>query len=144
VPALPPYLIEPIWQQFEALLPEHRTYHPLGCHCSRIPERVLFEKLVRVLIFGCAYERNCRGILFGEHVASQVGEWIELGMLERLSEICLDAYGHLIGPEPSEVAVDCCFTRHRRRRGEDREKPGGQGQTGHQALEGGGRFGHYT
>src|SRR5829696_9541118 len=32
--------------------------------------------------------------------------------------------------------------RHRRRRGEGRKKPGGQGQTGHQALDGGGRFGH--
>jgi transposase len=57
VPALPPYLIEPIWQQFKALLPEHRTDHPLGCHRSRIPERVVFEKLVQVLVFGCAYER---------------------------------------------------------------------------------------
>jgi transposase len=58
VPALPPYLIEPIlWQQFKALLPEHRTDHPLGCHRLRIPERVVFEKLVQVLVFGCAYER---------------------------------------------------------------------------------------
>src|SRR5829696_6243881 len=32
--------------------------------------------------------------------------------------------------------------RHRRRRGEGRKKPGGQGQTGHRALDGGGRFGH--
>ena len=29
MPALPPYLIEPIWQQFSALLPERRTNHPL-------------------------------------------------------------------------------------------------------------------
>jgi transposase len=57
VPALPPYIIEPIWQQFEALLPEHRTDHPLGCHRSRIPERIVFEKLVQILVFGCAYER---------------------------------------------------------------------------------------
>jgi hypothetical protein len=57
VPALPPYLIEPIWQQFSALLPERRTDHPLGCHRSRIPERIVFEKLVEVLVFGCAYER---------------------------------------------------------------------------------------
>jgi hypothetical protein len=43
VPALPPYLIEPIWQQLEALLPERETNHPLGCQRSRIPERVVFE-----------------------------------------------------------------------------------------------------
>jgi hypothetical protein len=57
VPALEPYLIEPIWQQFEALLPKRHTDHPLGCHRSRVPERVLFEKLVQVLVFGCAYHR---------------------------------------------------------------------------------------
>jgi hypothetical protein len=32
VPALPPYIIEPIWQQFSALLPEREVDHPLGCH----------------------------------------------------------------------------------------------------------------
>ena len=57
MPALEPYLIEPIWQQFEALLPERRTDHPLGCHRSRVPERIVFEKLVQVLVFGCAYRR---------------------------------------------------------------------------------------
>jgi transposase len=50
VPALPPYIIEPIWQQFEALLPEHRTDHPLGCHRSRVPERIVFERVVEVLV----------------------------------------------------------------------------------------------
>jgi transposase len=57
VPALPPYLIEPIWQQFSALLPERETSHPLGCHRPHIPDRVVFEKLVQVLVFGCAYEK---------------------------------------------------------------------------------------
>jgi hypothetical protein len=31
VPALPPYLIEPIWEQFAALLPQREVNHPLGC-----------------------------------------------------------------------------------------------------------------
>ena len=57
MPALQPYLIEPIWEQFRALLPERETNHPLGCHRSRIPERTVFEKLVEALVFGCAYER---------------------------------------------------------------------------------------
>ena len=47
--ALPPYLIEPIWHQFEALLPERHTDHPLGCHRPRIPDGVAFEKLVQIL-----------------------------------------------------------------------------------------------
>jgi transposase len=54
VPAIAPYLIEPIWQQLLALLPERHTNHPLGCHRSRTPDRLVFEKLVEVLVFGCA------------------------------------------------------------------------------------------
>jgi len=51
VPALPPYIIEPIFEQFAALLPERNIDHPLGCHRPRIPERVVFEKLVQILVF---------------------------------------------------------------------------------------------
>jgi transposase len=55
VPAIQPYIIELIWEQFSALLPERKTDHPLGCHRRRIPDRVVFEKLVQVPVFGCAY-----------------------------------------------------------------------------------------
>jgi transposase len=58
VPALPTYLIDPIWEQFAALLPDRQIdHHPLGCHRPRVPDRVVFEKLVQVLVFGCAYWR---------------------------------------------------------------------------------------
>jgi hypothetical protein len=55
VPAIKPYIIKPIFEQFEALLPERRTNHPLGCHKPRSPDAVVFGKLVEVLAFGCAY-----------------------------------------------------------------------------------------
>ena len=55
MPAISPYIIDPIWEQFEALLPERNVDHPLGCHNPRIPDKVVFEKLVQVLVFGCAY-----------------------------------------------------------------------------------------
>jgi len=55
VPALPPYIIEPIWQQFSALLPSREEVeHPLGCHRPRISDRLVFEKLIQILVFGCA------------------------------------------------------------------------------------------
>jgi transposase len=57
MPAIPPYIIEPIWQQLSALLPRTEADHPLGYHQPRISDRVVFEKLVQVLEFGCAYER---------------------------------------------------------------------------------------
>ena len=73
MPALQPYLIEPIWQQFSALLPEHRTDHPLGCHRSRIPERVVFEKLVAGFGFRLRLPQDRRHILLGKYPASQAG-----------------------------------------------------------------------
>jgi transposase len=111
VPALPPYLIEPIWQQFSALLPERLTDHPLGCHRSRIPERIVFEKLVQVLVFGCAYERIADGSCSESTLRRRRDEWIELGVMEHLRQIALESYDRLIGLELSEVAVDGCTTK---------------------------------
>jgi len=57
VPALQACVIEPVWDQFAALLPEREVAHPLGCHRPRIPDRMVFDKLVQVLVFGDAYAK---------------------------------------------------------------------------------------
>jgi transposase len=111
VPALPPYIIEPIWQQFAALLPERAVDHPLGCHRPRIPDRVVFEKLVEVLVFGCAYHRIADEGCSATTLRNRRDEWIELGVIDALREVVLEAYDQLIGLELSEVAVDCCITK---------------------------------
>jgi transposase len=111
VPALQPYLIEPIWEQFRALLPERQTNHPLGCHRPRIPDRVIFEKLVQVLVFGCAYERIADDSCSATTLRRRREEWIEAGSMEALEEMALESYDRIIGLELSEVAVDCCITK---------------------------------
>ncbi len=111
MPAVPPYIIEPIWQQFSALLPERKTSHPLGCHRPRIPDRVIFEKLVEVLVFGCAYKKIADGSCSATTLRDRRDEWIELGVIERLREMALEAYDRAIGLELSELAVDCCITK---------------------------------
>ena len=111
MPAIPPYLIEPIWQQLLALLPERRTNHPLGCHRPRIPDRVVFEKLVEVLVFGCAYEKIADRSCSATTLRRRRDEWIELGVLEALREMALEAYDRMVGLEPSELAVDSCITK---------------------------------
>ena len=111
MPALPPYIIEPIFEQFCALLPERKTDHPLGCHRRRIPERVVFEKLVQILVFGCAYDRIADGSCSESTLRRRRDEWIELGVMERLREISLDAYDRLIGLELADLAVDGCLTK---------------------------------
>lgn len=111
MPALKPYLIEPIWEQFAALLPERETNHPLGCHRSRISNRTVFEKLVQVLVFGCAYERIADECCSATTLRRRRDEWIEAGVMATLRELALEAYDKLIGLQLSEVAVDCCITK---------------------------------
>ena len=46
MPAIPSWLLEPLWDQFAALLPDRPVYvpsHPLGCHKPRIADRIIFE-----------------------------------------------------------------------------------------------------
>src|SRR4029450_12496962 len=60
VPAVPSSLLEPIWAEFTALLPERGEFHPdhpLGCHRRRIPDRMVFEHVVQALVHGSGYER---------------------------------------------------------------------------------------
>jgi transposase len=111
VPAIQPYIIEPIWEQFSALLPERKIDHPLGCHRRRIPDRVVFEKLVEILVFGCAYWRIADGSCSESTLRRRRNEWIELGLMEQLREASLDAYDRLIGLELGDVAVDGCATK---------------------------------
>lgn len=44
--AIPSCLIDPIWDQLSALLPDRQETHPLGCHNPRIPDRVVFDSSV--------------------------------------------------------------------------------------------------
>ena len=111
IPASPPYIIEPIWQQFSALLPERKTSRPLGCHRPRIPDRVVFEKPVQVLVFGRAYEKIADGTCSATTLGDRRDEWIELGVIERLRETALGAYDRVIGLDLSEFAVDRCITK---------------------------------
>ncbi|MEU6655346.1 IS5/IS1182 family transposase, partial [Streptomyces sp. NPDC046900] len=59
MPVLQSWLTEPLWEQFVALLPvrpEYHPGHPLGCHRRRVGDRIVFDKLLQLLRFGCSYE----------------------------------------------------------------------------------------
>jgi transposase len=111
VPALPPYIIEPVWQQFRALLPERETNHPLGCHRPRIPDRVVFEKLLQILVFGCAYWRIAEEGCSATTLRRRRDEWIEAGVMDALEHIAREAYDRAIGLDLSDIAIDCCVTK---------------------------------
>jgi Putative transposase of IS4/5 family (DUF4096) len=86
VPALPSWLVEPLWVQFEALLPKRPMYdpaHPLGCHRRRINDRIIFDKLLQVLRFGCSYEGIADTTCSATTIRNRRDEWIKTGGVRR-------------------------------------------------------------
>lgn len=92
-------------------MPERKTNHPLGCHQPRISDRAVFEKLVEVLVFGCAYWRIADEGCSATTLRCRGDEWIVCGVMEKLQDIVLDTYDRIIGLKLSDVAVDCCITK---------------------------------
>jgi transposase len=111
VPALPSSVLEPLWVQVAALLPSRRVRHPLGCHRQRIPDRVVFDKLIQVLVFGCGYRRIADGTCSATTLRRRRDEWITAGVAEQLRLLVLGAYDQLFGLELAQLAVDGCTTK---------------------------------
>jgi transposase len=101
-----------LWEQFCVLLPEREAeQHPWGSHRPRIPDRVVFEKLVQVLVFGCAYRRIADRSCSATTLRRRRDEWIEAGAMAALEEIARDSYDRFVGLELHDIAVDCCITK---------------------------------
>jgi transposase len=111
VPALPSSVLEPLWVQVAALLPARRVHHPLGCHRPRIPDRLVFDKLIQVLVFGCGYRRIADATCSATTLRRRRNEWVSAGVAERLHHAVLGAYDRLFGLELEHLAVDGCTTK---------------------------------
>jgi transposase len=114
VPALPSWLTNPLWDQFAALLPTRSTFdpaHPLGCHRRRIPDRIVFDKLIQVLRFGCSYESIADTTCSASTIRNRRNEWIKLSIFARLKQIALQAYDRIVGLLLEHPAVDGCITK---------------------------------
>ena len=114
MPAIPSWLLEPLWDQFAALLPPRPVYapsHPLGCHRQRIPDRIVFEKLLQVLRFGCSYEAIADSSCSATTIRGRRDEWIRAGVFARLKQIALDAYDRITGLILEEILIDGCITK---------------------------------
>jgi transposase len=109
--AISPYILDPIWEQFRALLPEREVDHPLGCHRRRIPDQLLEERLLQILVFGCAYWRIADESCSATPLRRRRDEWIEAGVMDNLEEMARQAYDRTIGLDIADVAVDCCITK---------------------------------
>jgi transposase len=97
VPALPSSILEPLWVQIAALLPTYPDTHPLGCHRPRIADRVVFDKLIQVLVFGCGYRRIADASCSATTLRRRRDEWISAGVAEQLRLAVLAAYDRMLG-----------------------------------------------
>jgi transposase len=114
VPAIPSWLLDPLWDQFSALLPERPVYapsHPLGCHRPRIGDRIIFEKLIQVLRFGCSYAAIADCACGATTIRERRDEWIRAGIFAQLHAIARESYDRIVGLVLEELAVDGCITK---------------------------------
>lgn len=114
MPALPVSLLEPIWQEFAALLPDRPAVaptHPLGCHRPRVPDRVVFEHVVAALVHGSGYERIASPGCSDRTIRRRLREWAGAGLAAALHALVLRHYDRMIGLDLGDVAVDTCITK---------------------------------
>lgn len=90
MPVLPSWLTDPLWDQFAALLPKRPAVdpaHPLGCHRRRISDRIVFDKLLQLLRFGCSCQAVSDTTCSATTIRNRRNEWIRLGVFARLKQI---------------------------------------------------------
>ncbi len=111
---LPSWLTEPLWDRFAALLPQRPQFdaaHPLGCHPRRISDRIVFDKPLQVLRFGCSYEAIADSSCSASTIRNRRDEWIQLGLFTRLKQSALDAYDRIVGLVLEQIAIDGAVTK---------------------------------
>jgi len=114
MPVLPASLVEPLWVQVSALLPEHPRVvptHPLGCHRARVSDRLVFEHVLAALIHGSGYERIASTGCSDRTIRRRLREWAEVGLAEEVHRLALEAYERMIGLDLEDLAVDGCITK---------------------------------
>jgi hypothetical protein len=114
VPVLPVCILEPIWEQWAALLPTHPLVspsHPLGCHRPRVPDRVVFEHVLAALVHGSGYERIASRGCSDRTIRRRLQEWAAAGLSAQLHALALRAYDRMLGLDLADVAVDGCLTK---------------------------------
>jgi hypothetical protein len=72
---------------------------------------MVFEKLVQILVFGCAYWRIADESCSASTLRRLRGEWISAGVMDTLEGLALEAYDRIIGLDLSELSVDGCSTK---------------------------------
>ncbi len=108
---VPSSIIDPLWHQFEALIPAVADEHPLGCHRPRVPDRIVFDKLIQVLVLGAAYEKIADTTCSATTIRRRRDEWINAGIFTELEQLCLRSCDKVIGLDLQDLVVDGCIVK---------------------------------
>lgn len=114
MPAVPSSLLEPVWVEFAAQLPDRGEFHPghpLGCHRRRIPDRVVFEHLVAALVHGSGYERIASAACSDSTIRRRLKQWSASGIAEQVHAATLAAYDRIVGLHLTDIPADGCITK---------------------------------
>src|SRR5699024_4714670 len=111
MPAIPLFIMDPLWSQFEALIPPVVDDHPLGCHRPRISDRVVFDKLVQVLVLGASYETISDTTCSATTIRRRRDAWIAADIFTDLEQICLEAIDRFEGLDLENLCVDGCIVK---------------------------------
>jgi transposase len=65
--------------------------HPKGGHRPRIEDRLVFDKLVQVLVLGCAYAGIADDTVSATTLRRRRDEWIDHGVSAELEHVVLQA-----------------------------------------------------
>ncbi len=71
---------------------------------------MVFDKLVQVLVFGCAYHRIADATCSATTLRRRRDEWISAGLRDTLFPLALGAYDRIIGLALDDLSIDCCIT----------------------------------
>lgn len=111
MPALPSSITDALFAEFATLIPARKSTHPLRCHRPRIPDGIVFTKLVESLVFGAAYERIADRACSATTIRRRRDESIAAGIFARLEQACLEAFDKVIGLDLANVSVDGCIVK---------------------------------
>lgn len=111
MPVLPSFITDPLWEQSQALLPERTVVHPPGRHRPRIPDRVVFDKLLARLVLGVTHQQHADESCSATTVRARRDEWISAGAFEQLHRMALEAYDRAVGLDLHDLVVDGCVVK---------------------------------
>jgi hypothetical protein len=111
MPAVPPFIREPLWEQFGAHLPQPQATHPLGCHRPRIPDQAVFDKLLQVPVFGRGYRRIADATCSATTSDAAVTSGSRSAWASGCTCWSWMPTTAMVGLELDDVAVDGCITK---------------------------------